>query len=666
MSVRTDGPTRWPSWASRAIALTLVVAAYGAARPPRASEAERAAAAARFALARASLDAGGIGASRAMRTRRVVNPSLEHIAGWISSVGAGAALGDVDGDGLPNDVCLVDPRSDDVRVMPVPDRQAAPDRYRPFVIDQRPPLIDRATTAPMGCLLADPNEDGRTDVIVYYWGRTPVAYLRVAQAERPAADDYHPVDLAPGGGRWYTNATTLADVDGDGHADLVVGNYFPDGARILHGQATVADSMQHSMSRAFNGGRNRVLLWRGAARAPRPDVRFRDLPDVFSEEVGRAWTLAVAAADLDGDLLPELYFANDFGPDRLLANRSAPGRPGFALAEGRRSLTTPRSKVLGRDSFKGMGADFGDLNADGRLDLFVSNIAATFALEESHFAFVNTGDRGALARGVAPFVDRSERLGLSRSSWAWDAKLVDLDNDGVPEVVQATGFVRGAVNRWPELHELATGNDELLRDPRLWPRFGADADLSGDARNPLWVRGANGAFVDVAPALGFGEDAVSRGVAVADVDGDSDLDLVVANQWGASSYWRNDCARPRRRCGGHLGLHLLLPLAPGDAPTTRARAGHPVALEGHVATGAEATVLLPDGRRLTAQVDGGNGHAGKRAPALHFGLGAAAESTRVRVQLRWRDPGGHAHAETRTFTPGWHTVVLAWPTSRER
>src|SRR3712207_7095987 len=44
-----------------------------------------------------------------------------------------------------------------------------------------------------------------------------------------------------------------------------------------------------------------------------------------SEEVAHSWTLAVGAADLDGDLLPELYFANDFGPDRLLHNRSQPG-----------------------------------------------------------------------------------------------------------------------------------------------------------------------------------------------------------------------------------------------------------------------------------------------------------------------------------------------------
>jgi hypothetical protein len=50
---------------------------------------------------------------------------------------------------------------------------------------------------------------------------------------------------------------------------------------------------------------------------------------------------AAGAADLDNDLLPELYFANDFGPDRLLHNRSTPGHPEFVVAEGERKVTTP-------------------------------------------------------------------------------------------------------------------------------------------------------------------------------------------------------------------------------------------------------------------------------------------------------------------------------------
>ena len=94
-----------------------------------------------------------------------------------------------------------------------------------------------------------------------------------------------------------------------------------------------------------------------------PSVRYQKVGDVLTEDVSRGWTLAMGAADLDGDLLPELYLANDFGPDRLLHNRSTPGTLQFAVLEGRRGFTTPKSCVVGRDSFKGMGVDFGDVTA---------------------------------------------------------------------------------------------------------------------------------------------------------------------------------------------------------------------------------------------------------------------------------------------------------------
>ena len=163
-------------------------------------------------------------------------------------------------------------------------------------------------------------------------------------------------------------------------------------------------------------------------RAPRGTVAtFADVPDLFDDDVSRGWALASTATDLDGDLLPELYLANDFGPDRLLHNRSTPGRIRLALVEGEGSrLTVPKSKMLGHDSFKGMGVDFGDLDGDGLYDMYVSNITTSFGIQESNFAFVNqardTDDlRQRLADGRAPFVDRSaaaqprlERLGLGR------------------------------------------------------------------------------------------------------------------------------------------------------------------------------------------------------------------------------------------------------------
>lgn len=627
---------------ARPLAAAAVVAAlYGMARLPTLPAAEREALAARFRFVSAPLpELGGEDA----RGVRPVHPSLAHIDAWISSVGAAVALADLDGGGLPDDLCHVDPRTDRVTVAPVPGTGA---RYAPFALEPAPLPYSAATMAPMGCLPGDVDDDGAADLVIYYWGRSPVAFLRAPGAPM-GADGYAPREVAEGGGRWYTNAAAFADVDGDGHPDLVVGNYFPDGARVLDAAAGGTERMQHTMSRAANGGRNRILLGDGRGR-------FREAAGALPESLARGWTLALGAADLDRDGLPELYFANDFGPDRLLHNRSRPGEVRLAVLEGVRSFTTPHSRVLGRDSFKGMGVDFADLNGDGLLDLYVSNIAGEYALEESHFVWTSTGRTGRMREGVAPYVDRGEALGLSRSDWGWDARLADFDNSGVPEAVQAIGFVRGRVNRWPELHELAMGNDQLLSRPASWHRFRpGDADLSGDEPNRFFVRAASGRYHDLAAEVGLGAPQVTRGIAIADVDGDGRLDFALANQWGPSRFYRNRAPD----AGAFLGLHLLLPLEGAPAPTA-VRPGHPGGgPRARPAIGAAATVRLPDGSLRTAQVDGGTGHSGKRAPGVHFGLGEPPAAGVLPVEVRWRGRDGTMRSETLHLAPGWHTVLL--------
>jgi hypothetical protein len=301
-----------------------------------------------------------------------------------------------------------------------------------------------------------------------------------------------------------------------------------------------------------------------------------------------------------------------------------------------------------------MGTDFGDLNGDGLLDIYVSNIAAEYSLEESHFVWVSTGEPERMREGVAPYVDHGEQLGLSRSGWGWESRLGDFNNDGVLEALQATGFVKGQINRWPELHELAMGNDELLRFPPGWPLFQPGTDLSGHQHNPFFVRAQDGRYYDLAHELGIDQPYVSRGIATADVDGDGDLDFAVANQWEPSLFYRNDCPA----CGAFLGLHLRLPLQ-ADAGGVTTHAGHPTPdTPGRPAIGATATVHLPDGRRLVAQVDGGNGHSGARSPDLHFGLGQLAAGTQLQVDLQWRDSAGQPHHDTLQLSPGWHTILL--------
>lgn len=644
--------------ATRLVAVALALGLYGFTRLPEISQAERDELTKGMRFQKKILP-GIAGPER--RSFRPVNPSLQGLTAWISTVGAAVALNDLDNDGLPNDVCYVDTRTDQVIVAPVP---GTPERFQPFELTPGASLFRRETMAPMGCLPGDVNEDGSMDIVVYYWGRTPIVFLHGAgngsSDTKLSADSYVAQEIVPGGERWYTNAATLADLDGDGHADLIVGNYFKDGAHILDAHSPVPDEMQHSMSRAFNGGGSHLLRWTGASEGSQPSVQFKLMQGAIEGDadgkLSHGWTLGIGAEDLDGDLLPEIYFANDFGPDHLLHNRSRPGEFHFAPLEGEKTFQTPGSKVLGHDSFKGMGVDFGDLNADGLPDIFVSNIAREYALEESHLVFISTGQTQLMQLGRAPYIDRSEPLGLSRSGWGWDVKLGDFNNDARLEVIQATGFVRGAVNRWPELHELAMGNDQLLQHPGSWPRLRpGDDGLSFEEHNPFFMLAGNGRYYDMSPELGLSVPQISRGISTADVDGDGRLDFALANQWDDSFFYHNEGSS----AGLFLGLHLRLPVGAQDARQLQVCPGNPQAsVKSRPALGAQAIVYLPDGRRLVGQVDGGNGHSGKRSPDLHFGLGSAGVNQKIRVALRWRDRDGAVQQTELELSPGWHTVLL--------
>src|SRR5262245_2209035 len=106
---------------ARITAIVVITVAYFLTLPPRLSTADRDELASHFKFSQQQLPGlAPTWPSHSPRSIRDVHPSLDHIAGWISSVGAAAALEDLDRDGLPNDVCYVDTRTDTVIVAPVP------------------------------------------------------------------------------------------------------------------------------------------------------------------------------------------------------------------------------------------------------------------------------------------------------------------------------------------------------------------------------------------------------------------------------------------------------------------------------------------------------------------------------------------------------------------
>ncbi|MER7419593.1 CRTAC1 family protein [Micromonospora peucetia] len=624
--------------------LVLVAAFFVVARLPSASAEERQTLASRFGFTELPI---ALPPGLPERTVRTVNPEYEHIRAWVSSVGAAVATNDIDGDMIANDLCLVDTRSDSVIVTPSPD---GPARYAPFVLDPAP-LPTHKAMAPMGCVPGDFNGDGRTDLLAYYWGRTPVVFLHRASATAPLAmGTFQPTELigqpssSSGeyqGKLWNTNAVAVADFDGDGRPDIGVFNYFPD-SQVLDpvGQPNV--EMNHSLSRAQNAGGAHVLRWTGATGGDNPSVTYEE-QTAIPPEYATGWTLGAGSADIDGDLLPELYVANDFGRDRLFHNVSTPGKIRFAVVEGRRGALTPKSMVVGHDSFKGMSIEFGDLGGTGKFDMFVSNITTSWGLEESNFVWRNNSSsladaRKRLSEGKAVFDNKAAELNLAWVGWGWDAKMADFDNSGEMTVVQTAGFVKGKINRWSWLQELAMSNDLMLRNPAMWPKAEPGDDISGSEPFAFWVREKNGRYADISAELGMTDGTPSRGVAVADTNGDGGQDFAVARQWGAPSYYRND----KPGSGNFLGLRLCRPGEDG---------------RGTPAYGAQVRVKTADGRTRVAQLDGGSGHSGKRSFDVFFGLGDAGDKP-VSAEIAWRDLNGGVHRQTLDLAAGWHTIML--------
>lgn len=589
------------------------------------------------------------------QTTRSVNPAYQHLQAWISSVGAGIALTDVTGHGRDDGMCIVDPRTNDVVVTYAPTALPA-DRFTPFVLNAAP-LAMNSTMAPMGCVPGDFNGDGRTDFLVFYWGRSPIVFLARSTATAPSASAYRPVELLPGlsangqynGPDWNTNAVAVADFDGTGHADLFIGNYFPDSA-VLDPQGIDNVQMTSSLSDGQNGGGDYIFRWTGGTAGPDPTVTYQEVPGAIPYADSTGWTLAAAAADLVGNGFPDLYVANDFGPDHLLYNKSTPGHIKFSVATGSRNPTTPKSFVLGRDSFKGMGADFGDLSQNGKFDLMVSNITTSWGLQESNFVFMNEASSDAqmqqdLARGYAPFAQDAEQLGMAWTGWSWDVKMGDFLNSGQLDVVQTDGFVQGTTDRWAWLQELAMNNDDLLTNPADWPLVEAGDDIAGHQCLAFYAEMPGAGYVNVSSQLGLCVPTPTRGIAMADTRADGQLDFAVARQWGPPAFYANQSPD----LGNYLGLELYQAPAHGGTP------GRGLEGAGIPAYGTTVRISIP-GHDHVSQLDGGSGSGGKRSFEVYFGLGAYHGP--VTAQLHWRDSAGHLISQELKLNPGTHDLLL--------
>ena len=354
--------------------------------------------------------------------------------------------------------------------------------------------------------VADYDNDGFDDIFITYYGHN-VLYRN--NGNGTFSDVTKQCGLAQNAVR-YGSGCTWVDYDRDGHLDLFVANYL----------STTLDALPKP-------GTNPDCTWKGVAVNCGPrglpagsvqlfhnngDGTFRDV----SRQSGVAaasgsYPMTAVAADYDNDGWPDIYVACDSTPSWLFRNQH----------DGTfREEALERGVALSEDGLEqaGMGVAVGDIDLDGNLDVFKTNFA-----DDTNVLYHNDG------KGNFDDVTIHAGLGVETRYVGWGAGMVDLDNDGFPDLFVATGSV------YPEVEKKVPAYP--FRTPRLVFRN------LGDGRFEELIDEAG---------PGVAEAHASRGCAFGDFDNDGDIDVLIWNMNEPPSLLRNDLSG-----GGHW-LKVLL------------------------------------------------------------------------------------------------------------
>ena len=494
--------------------------------------------------------------------------SLDEKAGAANRVlynGSGVAVGDYDNDGLPDIYfCSLNGRN-------ALYKNLGNWKFKDVTSEAGVPCDGQCCR---GAVFADVNGDGYVDLLVAVSGGGVICFLNDGHGK------FAKMTQAAGTASKFGSMTmALADVDGNGTLDLYVVNNRTDDIRdqghvdiqLVRGRLTIPpllkDRLLFMNGQLMEYGEPDVLLLN--------DGRGRFTPaswtdGTFLDEAGNRltnapldWGLSATFRDMNNDGLPDLYVCNDFWtPDRIWLN------------DGKGHFRAIAKLALRNTSASSMGVDFADIDLDGNLDFFVVDmLSRDLRLRKRQLPaqpplLLPIGEienrpqimRNTLFlnRGDGSYAEIANFGGLEASEWSWQPVFIDVDLDGYEDLLitaghakdvqdadaealirsrqrpgQGSPFVKGT--RQTLTREEFT--EELMQHMRLYPRL----DMPIVAFHNL----GNLKFQDVTATWGTEQRGVHHAIALADFDGDGDMDFVVNNLGAVAGMYRNETSAPR-------------------------------------------------------------------------------------------------------------------------
>jgi Flp pilus assembly protein TadD/peroxiredoxin len=462
-------------------------------------------------------------------------------------------------------------------------------------------------------LFADFENKGVQDLLVVC-GSGPLLFLNDGRGQFSLKRDAFQFARPPQG--TFTHAA-VADYDNDGRLDIYFCLYsYYLGLEQYHYPAPYFD--------ARNGPPNFLLHNEGNAT-------FRDRTQTAGLSVENdRYSFACAWGDYNADGHADLYVANDFGRSNLYRNN------------GDGSFTAVSTEAGVDDPGAGMSASWFDYDSDGNQDVYVSNMWSAAGMrvsEQEPFHASEAENIRALYRrhargnalyrnlGKEQFKNLGEKAGVEMGRWAWSSDAWDFDHDGYPDLYIANGYISGPESARSEIEDISSffwrqvvgkSPQNFLPSAKYEQGWNAinelirsDATWAGYERNVFCANNRDGTFSDVSGVAGLDFPDDSRAFALADLDHDGRLEIILKN--------RN---APQLRILRNTMKEI------GNAVAFRLR-GTKSNRDG---IGASITVEA-GGHRQTKFLQASSGFLSQHAKELFFGVGQIEGA--VRANIRW-------------------------------